>query len=148
MRKSQSTLLLLVISLCMFAACKKEPQAKPRTELIANDWKVRQVTYVTDDSQDIVYTDPQGTRPNSVNFANYRLRFNTDGTFSRTENNNTQTTGTWRFENNEQDIVFSVGNPGEVTITELAENNLNISYTETSQKTGSREIRIQLVPVQ
>jgi hypothetical protein len=148
-----NALYLLIICLMipfLYACPGKEPKPAGKTELIQKNWKVRQVTTTNGSNVNTIYTDPPISTPNSLNYANYRLNFTSATSFSRTDISNTITTGTWQFDNNENPtkIIFSAGDPAEVTLVSLSENSLEISYDVTSTKTGDIEYRIVLIPAQ
>lgn len=130
----------------LYACPGKPPKPSNNTELIQKNWKVRQVTA----NGNTVYIDPPVSTPNSQNYGAYRLNFTSATGFSRTDISGTVTTGTWQFDNNEkpQKIIFSTGEPAEVSLLSLSENSLEVSYDVKSTKTGDTEYRIILIPAQ
>lgn len=145
MKKLQSICLLLsVLTLFSLAACKKEPKEKSRAELINKTWKVRKA----DHNNTIVFTDPEGTQPNTVNYKAYRLKFS-GSTLTIIDNNGNEASGPWKFSADEKQIIFNPGTANERTfnITSISDSSMNISFDE-PQKDGTLSIKLEFVPVQ
>ncbi|QHT66644.1 hypothetical protein GXP67_08230 [Rhodocytophaga rosea] len=139
--------LLLCILVSLLAACKgDDAKPKSKTEMISKNWKVRLVRV----GNQVVYSNPAGSTPNSQNYDAYRLNFTSATAFTLIDINGNTTSGTWEFDENQnpKKITFSTGNPSEVNVETLSDESLIVTYTVTNPKTGSNEYRIELIPAQ
>jgi hypothetical protein len=139
--------LLLCIIVSLLTACKgDDAKPKSKTEMITKNWKPRLVRV----GNQVVYSNPAGSTQNSQNYDAYRINFTSATAFTMTDINGNTTSGTWQFDNNDdpKKITFSTGNPSEVTLKDLADDKLIISYVIVSQKTGTNEYEIELIPAQ
>lgn len=135
-------MLALVVLAVGITSCKKGgDDPKSKTELLSKTWKVQKATvggtqvYITG-----------GGAANVEDFDAYRLTF-TGTTFKRVKSSTTSDEGTWSFANSEATIKFSTGTPAEANITTLSENELTISYTETTAPgKPARNVVLFLIP--
>lgn len=139
--------IVLCLVIPFLSACKgDDPKGKTTTEMLIKNWRVRQVSV----ANQIVYSNPVGTTPNSQDFAAYRLNFTNATEFIRTEQNGNSTNGTWQLNEsaNPPTITFNTGTPADVKVESVTDDNLIISYIVNSPKTGTSEYRIEMIPAQ
>lgn len=145
--KNRHLLLRLLVLAFVFStaiACKKDDgEDKTRPELLQRNWKARRVLV----NNNVVYEEPFSQPPDTEDYTSYRLNFTAGNNFSRTEIDGTVVAGTYTFPD-ENRVVFITGAPNEVSVTNLANDALTITYTVSSQKTGNREYQIELSPAQ
>jgi len=125
------TIFLIIIS-CKEKGESPSPEATP-AEMLARTWKVNAVTI-------------NGQPDNTTNYSNYRFTFNTNQTYSFTMRDNQQ--GTWELIANATALTLDKGTADEqrVEVPKLSETDLELEFTEQSDKTGTRRILYVLVP--
>jgi hypothetical protein len=139
--------LFVCILLSLLTACKgDDAKPKSKTEMITKNWRVRLVRV----GNQVVYSNPAGSTPNTQDYSAYRLNFTSATAFTLIDVNGNTTSGTWQFDDNQNPtkITFSTGSPNEVDVETLADDSLIITFTLTNSKTGTNEYRIELIPAQ
>jgi hypothetical protein len=124
-------LTILVISTALFAGCKKDEEATPKTksQLIARNWQF-QSAMVTVGSLPVNVFNRTATTGNLVDFSKSYMNFKTDGSFAQSILPNTTSTGTWKLNTGETAFVVTSSGTNAVdtwTIDQLSETNLNFS---------------------
>ncbi|PJJ58680.1 hypothetical protein [Hymenobacter chitinivorans] len=124
---------ILLLSLLLTAfACKKDKEAEPtKTDLLtAKTWK--------DQSQTLRLNTSEGTRPTAAADVN-TYQFTRDGKVTITAANNTSTTGTWAFVNNESQLALtSAGTTNTFALFEVSATKLSfgLSYNQAQIQQG------------
>jgi hypothetical protein len=119
------------------------PAPETKTDQITRNWKVQQVT--VNNTTTTLYQEGAGS--NAENYAAYRINFTSATNYTRTDRNAVETSGTWSFNGDETQITFSSGTPSTINVQALSKDSFVFTYTETGGKTGSRELRFQMVPL-
>ncbi|HEX8529641.1 MAG TPA: DUF5004 domain-containing protein [Cytophagales bacterium] len=119
------------------------PAPETKTDQITRNWKVQQVT--VNNTTTTLYQE--GAASNAENYAAYRINFTSATNYTRTDRNAVETSGTWSFNGDETQITFSSGTPSTINVQALTKDSFVFTFTETGGKTGSRELRFQMVPL-
>jgi hypothetical protein len=122
---------------------KSTPTPETKTDQITRNWKVQQVT--VNNTTTTLYQE--GAASNAENYAAYRINFTSATNYTRTDRNAVETSGTWSFNAAETQITFSSGTPSTINVEALSKDAFVFTYTDTAGKTGSRELRFQMVPL-
>ncbi len=121
------------------------PTPETKTELITRNWNVRQVTSTANNVPTTLYEE--GAASNAESYAAYRINFTSATSYTRTDRNAVETSGTWSFNADETQVNFSAGTPAAINVTTLTKDSFVFTYNETGGKTGNRELRFQMVPL-
>lgn len=156
-------ILILLLLLCFLASsCKKcdngdrvafwnncpsAPQ-NPVPGLLKRTWKVSKVMQVGQAA--ILYQNPLPSgQSNYEDYSRYRLTF-TDNTYRITERDGvTTTSGNWELDSNNKKIILDKGVTGKERVYDvesIESDLLKLRHPENSQKTGNRDLIIDLAP--
>lgn len=143
--------LLLALLICLFStSCKKNnptPHEQKAAQL-SRPWKVSRVTQTGVNAP--LYQNPLPAGEFVVeDYSRFRLRFPGPGSYQRTNRDGSSEGGNWAFAAGETKLVFDPGVAGkELTcdLVELNETSLKLRYAENSDKTGNRELLMELTP--
>jgi hypothetical protein len=143
-------LYLCIVILLLGSSCKKNnpaPAPSQKASLLIKTW---QVSKVTDAGQNrIIYQAPLPVGSSiSEDYSRYRFSF-LSNTYSHVDKTGTSSSGSWEFTAEETRLILDKGVEGKetlLTIGELSGSSLKFSYTESSSKTGNRELLFELTP--
>lgn len=135
MKKTTILIGLQVIFLVAFAlqmaGCKKDDDGTPSNAvLVSGTWQLEELLVNGD-----VYTG---------DISNYSLTLVSDNTYSLTDVDGTQINGSWELTNDDTILMLDAN---EYIIVSLTAQNAELTGSERSEKTGSRELTYKLIKV-
>jgi hypothetical protein len=129
------------------SACPATPQ-NPVEATLKKTWKVSKVTQ-RGQALPLYQSPLPGGQSNLEDYSRYRLAFATTSYRITERDGVTTSTGTWELNVGNNKIILDKGVAGKERAydVESAEDTLlKLGYVENSQKTGSRDLSVELIP--
>jgi hypothetical protein len=144
-------LYLCIVIVLLGSSCKKNnpaPAPSQKAALLVKTWKVNKVT---DAGQNrVIYQNPLPAGSSvSEDYSRYQFSFSSK-TYSHVDKTGTSSSGSWELSADETKLILDKGVAGKetvLTIGELSGSSLKYGFTESSSKTGNRELSFELTPV-
>lgn len=147
--KNIFTILYLFLLLTLISACNTNSDPKPNTSgKLKNQASAWKITKVTDIGQNtVIYQNPlpQGQYI-TEDYSRYKLSF-TASEYTLTDKGGDERSGVWELASNETKLVLDKGVADKqiiMNIIELTDTSLKVSYIESSNKTGNRELLLEM----
>jgi hypothetical protein len=113
-------LCLLASTFFVFSCKKDKNNSKSRTELVSEKAWILDEYYTGYNTSTPILAYKRGRANNAYEADNYSLKFNSNGTYTRTQPDGTQFSGTWVWLNNETDIQsMETAGTSSSTVVEL-----------------------------
>jgi uncharacterized surface anchored protein len=144
--------LVLIFTSLSLNACKKCKDCIPqdtggKVNMLKKAWKVSKVSHTGQNTP--IYQNPLPSGQSiAEDYSQYRLTFTSDTDYKLIERNGSTISGKYELASNDTKIILEKGSNTEkqVEIVELQNTSLKIRFTESSTKTGNRELQIDLIP--
>ena len=100
---------LAIFSSIAFFSCKKDHDSKTRTEILTSKTWVYNEYFTNYNQAATVLQYKKGKANNLLNLSGDKLKFESNGTYSRVDYNGQTQTGTWQWMNNESKVSTTEG---------------------------------------